>query len=260
MTPRQKLKVYQDLATTILSEHSFEQAKNLLSMYGLSMEWTKFDLPPEAFLVDTFLFHDPNSVFEMAKDYEVEIPLEDAKTKSENNQNESIVNSPAKKIFISHSSQDRDVVGKLIDYLRAIGVSTRKIFCTSYEDYGIPLGEDFLEKIKKEISSETLVLFVLTDNFYASPVSLCEMGAAWVNSKDHIPILVPPFDFIDIKGVIPNTQGMKINEKPKLNSLKSKLEIFFELDPISFSIWERERDEIFSRMDAVLQKRATPIV
>ncbi|MGV6831280.1 MAG: hypothetical protein ACWA5P_06945, partial [bacterium] len=84
-----------------------------------------------------------------------------------------------------------------------------KIFCTSFEGYGIDLGNNFLDAIKDELSSESLVLFVLTTNFYKSPICMCEMGATWVLSKEHIPIVVPPLDFSDVEGVIPLTQGFK---------------------------------------------------
>jgi hypothetical protein len=65
--------------------------------------------------------------------------------------------------------------------------------------------------------------------------------------------LIPPFDFPDVKGVIPLTQGMKINDKGKLNSLKSKLESFFSLEPVDLSIWEVDRDKIFTETDEIIK-------
>ena len=67
-------------------------------------------------------------------------------------------------------------------------------------------------------------------------------GAAWALSKGHIPIVVPPFSYSDIEGVIPKTQGMLINELPKLNSLKEKLEKDFGLQQLNLNSWERKRD------------------
>ena len=99
------------------------------------------------------------------------------------------------KVFISHSSEDAHYVEDLVECLEIVGLPPERIFCTSFEGYGIGLGEDFLDAIKDQLNDETLVLFVLSKNFYASPVCLCEMGAAWVKSKEHIPILVPPFNF-----------------------------------------------------------------
>jgi len=154
------------------------------------------------------------------------------------------------RVFISHSSQDAPFVEELVDLLEVIGLPGESIFCTSFAGYGIGLGDNFLEAIKHELHSDTLVLFVLSANFYASPVCLCEMGATWVLTKDHIPILVPPFDFADVKGVIPLTEGFRINDELKLNLFKEKIETVFGLSPcLSQSAWERKRDRIVSRIN-----------
>lgn len=155
-----------------------------------------------------------------------------------------------RKVFISHSTQDSLFVEELVDLLELIGLPGDSIFCTSLAGYGIDLGENFLDTIKAELNNDTLVLFVLTRNFYESPVCLCEMGAAWVQTKDHIPILVPPFDFPDVKGVIPLTQGFKLNDALKLNLFKEKIESVFELSPtIGQSAWERKRDRAVARIN-----------
>lgn len=156
-------------------------------------------------------------------------------------------------IFISHSSKDKDVVGKVIDVLEAIGVPSDKIFCSSFEGYGVPLGEDFLEYIKKELDNNVMVLFLLSENFYKSAICICEMGATWVKTNKHIPILIPPFDFKDIEGVIPTTQGMKINNKFNLTQLKSSVEEFMELQNLDALFWERKRDNIIGEIDKILE-------
>lgn len=157
-----------------------------------------------------------------------------------------------KKIFISHSSLDAKMVEKVIDILEAIGVPSNKIFCTSFEGYGVKLGSDFLDVIKNELDSNVMVLFILSSNFYSSVVSLCEMGATWVKTNQHIPILIPPFDYGDIKGVIPTTHGMKVNEKDKLNSLKDSVIEFIGIEEVNSSVWERRRDNILKDIKKLL--------
>lgn len=157
--------------------------------------------------------------------------------------------SKIKKVFISHSSNDTKEVEEIVDLLETIGLSSDQIFCSSFEGYGIDLGEDFLDRIKNELDENVLVIFILSNNFYESPVCLCEMGATWIKTNEHIPILIPPFDYSDVKGVIPLTQGFKINEGLKLNLLKEKIEKTFELTPIDFSSWERKRDRMLKRLE-----------
>lgn len=164
--------------------------------------------------------------------------------------NESIEKSFLSKIFISHASKDSDIVEDIIEIFETIGVESNQIFCTSFEGYGIGLGDNFLDTIKEELSSKTLVIFVLSKNFYDSPVCLCEMGATWVLAKEHIPILIPPLDYKDVQGVIPLTQGLKINEHLKLNLLKEKVEKVFNIQTkISATDWERKRNKIVSRIE-----------
>ncbi len=158
-----------------------------------------------------------------------------------------------KEIFISHSSKDRKYVEHIITIFESIGVPSNNIFCSSFEGYGVALGDDFLSTIKEKLDANVLVIFILSQNFYSSPVCLCEMGATWIKTNTHIPILIPPFDFKDVKGVIPTTNGMKINEKLKYNSLKDSVEKFFQLQPVNSSIWERKRDNSLKELEKLLK-------
>lgn len=158
--------------------------------------------------------------------------------------------SPITKVFISHASKDSDVVEEMIELLESIGLDSNQIFCTSFEGYGIELGGNFLDSIKGELSSDSLVIFILSKSFYESPVCLCEMGATWVLAKEHIPVLIPPLDYSDVKGVIPLSQGFKINEPLKLNLFKEKIEKTFLIqNTVNMSTWERKRDRILARIE-----------
>lgn len=165
-------------------------------------------------------------------------------------------NKQTTKVFISHATKDKNIVEELIDILELIGVESNQIFCSSFEGYGIALGENFLDRIKNEISEEALVIFVLSENFYSSKVALCEMGATWVLAREHIPVLIPPFDFKDVEGVLPLTQGLKINDEMKINSLKEKLETLFSINlSMNQSTWERKRDRIIARINNKIKER-----
>lgn len=160
-----------------------------------------------------------------------------------------------KKIFISHSSLDSKYVEKIIDLLETIGVPSQKIFCSSFEGYGVKLGKDFLEYLKDELNNDILVIFILSNNFYSSVICLCEMGATWIKTNNHIPILIPPFEYSDIKGVIPTTHGMKIDEKEKYNSLKEIVEESFKISPINNSVWERKRDNHLKQIKQIIEDK-----
>jgi len=163
-------------------------------------------------------------------------------------------NTGINKIFISHSSKDKDVVEELIEILESIGLNSTQIFCSSFEGYGIEFGENFLDRIKDELDKDVLVIFLLSNNFYKSPICLCEMGATWVKTNQHIPILIPPFGFGDVKGVIPLTHGFKITEGAALNQFKNQIENIFNLkENLNFSTWERKRDRIINRIEKIIK-------
>ncbi|GLU56116.1 hypothetical protein Dfri01_55770 [Dyadobacter frigoris] len=257
MKPKDKIDFYNELATKLKANTS-DRMKKIFTEYGFSFAHINPTISKHEFAIQVLEGLSREDVVSLANDFDVDVP------KGFTEQNKNIPKTMpvikvqpsdgTKKIFISHASNDREIVRKLIDYIRAIGVNTKSIFCSSLEPYGIPLGEDFLSRIKSELNGDALVLFVLSPNFYESAVCLCEMGAAWVNTKEHIPILIPPLEFEDVKGVIPTTQGMKINDKPRLSNLKKRIEQFFNLEPVDSILWEEDRDKTFLAIEGILSE------
>jgi len=78
------------------------------------------------------------------------------------------------------------------------------------------------------------------------------MDAAWITTREHVPILIPPFDFDQVKGVFPNSHGMKINDRAAYTSLHEKITEYFSLAPIKPAPWERARDRVVDRIEKSL--------
>ena len=137
-----------------------------------------------------------------------------------------------KLIFISHSTKDSEYVASLVDLLRKIGFTDEDVFCSSYPGYGIPLGKNIYEFLKSCFKDyELFVLFVISkDNYYSSPASLNEMGAAWVQGAKSIPILLPGMSPAQLRGVVgPDSLALCLdsdNARYDLNSLKERLASF----------------------------------
>jgi hypothetical protein len=157
------------------------------------------------------------------------------------------------KLFISHSSQDDKIIKPFIDLIENIGVPHNLIFYSSHPAYGVGLGENIFTRLKTELEDYVFALFMLSDNFYKSPVCLCEMGAVWIKSNKQIPILIPPFDFNAVQGVFPNSLGFKMNDKNQLNNFKGELESYFKLTPIHITRWEEKRDEYITKINELLK-------
>lgn len=250
MKPTERIQILTNIALRLQAEYNTTQINVFLSGYNITPENVSVVNSKRVYVFDLLKSQSNETVLQIANDLEIETPQELIMQFKK----EEKTNLVEKKIFISHSNLDINIVEKVIDILEAIGVPSDKIFCSSFEGYGIRLGSDFLNVIKEELDNNVLVLFILSSNFYSSAICLCEMGATWVKTNRHIPILVPPFEYGDIQGVIPTIQGMKINEKDKLNSLKDSVMEFIGIESLNTSIWERKRDKILIDLKEILDR------
>ena len=160
------------------------------------------------------------------------------------------------KVFISHSSIDKKYAQALVKLFETIGLDNKKVFCSSVPGYGIPLGKDIFETLSEEFNQHALqIIYLLSENYYKSEASLNEMGAAWVLGKKYTSILVPGFDFSEIKGAIdPRKISIKIDSDEdeylqRIDELKNQLTKDFSLTPISNAQWGKAR--IHFRMDCL---------
>lgn len=163
------------------------------------------------------------------------------------------------KVFISHSSNDTMFTNPLFDLFTQIGLTPENLIYTSMEGYGIPLGENILDYLRRQFQDyNLLVIFILSDNYYASHNCLIEMGAAWVMQYKYTSILVPGFQFKDIKVVDPSQISIKLDSnkyelRTRLNDLRNILIDEFGLisSPALQNIWERRRDEFMEKVTSI---------
>lgn len=164
------------------------------------------------------------------------------------------------KIFISHSSRDLAFVKSLVELFEHIGLRPENMFCSSVPGYNIPLGNNIFDYLKEQFQSyDLIVIFVLSENYYNSPVCLNEMGAAWVLQHKYRSILLPQFDFKDVKGVIGQMEisikldAEKYELKTRLNELRNTLVGQFGLSQSAASdnVWERHRDEFVDKVTSI---------
>lgn len=160
-------------------------------------------------------------------------------------------------IFISHSSKNKDQVAKIADLLRSINLSPRRdIFCSSLPGYGIPNGVNIFDFLRERFLNYDLhIIFVHSPEYYESPVSLNEMGAAWVLRANATSLLLPDFDFSEMKGVIGSDciaiklDGDRSEVKDRLNQLRRELESEFDISDNEDIIWEEARDKFISEIN-----------
>lgn len=135
------------------------------------------------------------------------------------------------KIFISHSSKDKEIISHLIELLTGVfsDLSDEHIRCSSIHGYGFKTGEDFLDEIKKDSDFCEIVLSVLTDNSIGSKMYLIESGIAWYFNKLFPVILDEYMEYNKVPTIFSTKIARKLFEGEAvhqfLNDLSSKLNL-----------------------------------
>jgi hypothetical protein len=166
------------------------------------------------------------------------------------------------KIFISHAHKDTAYAEEIIRLLNDIGIKKDRklIFCSSVHGYDIPLRKNIYEYLKREFTEKNLfVIFLLSENYYNSPACLNEMGATWVLSRNYQTVLLPGFQYHNIRGAInPMEICIKLDEKGlefKLNEFKDLIISEFELPSVDQNIWESDRNKFIKQIKSVASKK-----
>ena len=160
------------------------------------------------------------------------------------------------KVFISHSSKDKEFVEALVELLESIGFDPSTLFCSSVDGYGIGLSKDIFETLRGLFKEYNLyVIFVHSPNYYLSPVSLNEMGAAWVLKTDFCSFLTTNMSFDGMKGVVNgSTISIKVDNADapaRLTELKDHLLSLFGLNDIDSIKWERKRKAFLEKVTSI---------
>ena len=147
------------------------------------------------------------------------------------------------KVFISHSSKDKDIVSLFKDIIlkSGIGLTDKDIFYTSSPETGVPIGENIPLYIKKNLKECDFVFLMISENYKKSEVCLNEMGAAMVWGNKYIPILLYNYKFDKVGWLIDRDLCIRIDDEERLDEVRDT----FAKSAISTStnVWNRSRNE-----------------
>jgi hypothetical protein len=137
------------------------------------------------------------------------------------------------KIFISHSSRNKEYGILLVELLRNLGIKEDEIIFTSNVAYGIPVGQNIFHWLKSQIEEKPFVIYLLSEQYYKSIACLNEMGAAWIVENDHAAIFTPDFDISSKEfqsgALDPREIGFHINDEERVLSFIQLLSNSFKL-------------------------------
>lgn len=161
------------------------------------------------------------------------------------------------KVFVSHASADWSVVDKFVDLLlHSLGLIAPEIFCTSADGLGIETGRDFVDKICESLRDSSLVILLLSPNYYASKFCIAEMGAAWALGKDVFPLVFLDLDR-DPGVVLLGRQSDRIDSRG-LDNLRDRLARYWPSASERTARWTLKRDEFLRTFEQLLPTLPVP--
>ena len=157
-------------------------------------------------------------------------------------------NVQGKKIFISHSSKDSQLVSNFVDHILCLGIGINRndIFCTSIEDVAIRNGEDIRKHIQDNIRCADYSFLLISDNYKASEICLNEMGAVWAYDSNVRLYLLPDTNFNIIGWLCDTRKANKITDSVALDLLYKEMCEYYSL-PDNFRNWSQQREIFINR-------------
>ena len=166
-----------------------------------------------------------------------------------------------KKIFISHSSKDKQIVDIFVDKLLHLGlqIDPNDVAYTSREETGVGTGEDIRKFIKENISTCDFVFFMISENYKKSEICLNEMGAAWATDRTVIPLVFPNLSFDSIGWLYNVRKGLLLNDPDALDSIFDDITEKYSYKP-RINTWNRNKNEFILFINNLNSQSTSPIL
>lgn len=163
----------------------------------------------------------------------------------------SIERESTRRVFISHSSRDRDIVERFVDNILQLGIGLdhEDIFCTSIEEMGVKNGEDIREHIRNNVQSADFSFLMFSRNYKESEICLNEMGAVWAVDNRVRYYLLPGVDFKEIGWLCDVKKANKLYDPVVLDTLERELTSFYDLLHRG-EAWSRQRQSFLDYMSS----------
>ena len=142
----------------------------------------------------------------------------------------------APKIFISHSSADKEIVKAFKEKVLMLGCGFEKddIFCTLDAD-AINIGDDFRNSIIDNMRYCDYIFLMISEDYRKSEICHNEVGAAWAlqNTKRVIPLKFPNLNFsqedLGVLNVV--KQAGSLNNKQQITKIYEELCEVYGIQP-----------------------------
>lgn len=148
-------------------------------------------------------------------------------------------------VFISHSSQDQALAGRVVDLLRsALNLRADVIRCTSVDGYRLPVGADSDEQLREEVLGARAFVGILSSMSLASAYVLFELGARWGVKKHLAPLLAHGLTANTLRGPIAGLNALSCEFAGQLHQLVQDLGAVLEIRPEGPQVYQAKIDAV----------------
>lgn len=111
-----------------------------------------------------------------------------------------------KNIFISHSSENKEIAEQLCAFITRLGIKESRIFCSSIIGQGVNNGEKLNDAISVSINKSQVIVYIISRDFIESSYCIEELGIGWYLSQfkkaSCFYLILPDIDLSELKGFV----------------------------------------------------------
>lgn len=151
------------------------------------------------------------------------------------------------RLFISHSSNDREIASLLVDVLRsALNLPAEAIRCTSVDGHRLAGGESTDPALRREIRECEGFIGLISKASIESAYVLFELGARWGVERHLLPLLSADADATLLRGPLSGVNALRCSSAADLHQMITELADLLSLPAEKPSGYQRHMDQILS--------------
>ncbi len=159
-----------------------------------------------------------------------------------------------KNIFISHSSENKEIALQFSAFLAGLGFPRENVFCSSIIGQGIQGNEELNKKISESIKKSKAIIFLISDDFLRSSYCMEELGVGWYLSQNNkvncFYFVLPDIKLDEVKGFVNSkVKSFYLLDEDHKNNLGEFAEILssvFKLKAVKHVAMSNLEDAFFS--------------
>lgn len=149
------------------------------------------------------------------------------------------------KIFLSHSSRDKEVAEALIALLRsALSLKGAEIRCTSVEGHRLAGGADTDDELRREIIEAVVFIGLISEASVESAYVLFELGARWGAGKYLIPLLTHGSEVTLLKGPLSGKNALRCDDLAQVHQLVEEVRRVLSVEAEPAAVYQKQVDQL----------------